>query len=310
MIIIMTAAWAGLLQLLIKFGLFKQWAGWMSGSCVVVFIGMLLVFVIPMNFGAPSGPVVVLKRSVQISPNVAGPVVAVPASANTQLFENDVLFEIDPAPFEAAVDSLSARLALAEIRLEQASKLAAKQAGSVAQVQQYEAEVRGLQADLKAARWNLDQTSVRAPSDGWVPIMAIRPGVRVTPGQAVMPFIDESAAFLAVQIQQIHTRHVEVGDEAEVIFKLYPGQIFSATVVDVIKANSSGQVATGGIVDSINQFESAPFLVRLSLKDEDIELPAGTVGTAAIYTDQFTGLSHVFRKIFLHQQNWKNYLQI
>ncbi len=68
MIIIMTAAWAGLLQLLIKFGLFKQWAGWMSGSCVVVFVGMLLVFVIPMNFGAPSGPVVVLKRSVQISP--------------------------------------------------------------------------------------------------------------------------------------------------------------------------------------------------------------------------------------------------
>ena len=172
MIIIMTAAWAGVLLLLIKLGLFKQWAGWMSGSCVVVFVGMLLVFVIPMNFGAPSGPVVVLKRSVQISPNVAGPVVAVPASANTQLFENDVLFEIDPAPFEAAVDSLSARLALAEIRLEQASKLAAKQSGSVAQVQQYEAEVRGLQADLKAARWNLDQTSVRAPSDGWVPIMA------------------------------------------------------------------------------------------------------------------------------------------
>jgi multidrug resistance efflux pump len=133
MIIIMTAAWAGVLLLLIKLGLFKQWAGWMSGSCVVVFIGMLLVFVIPMNFGAPSGPVVVLKRSVQISPNVAGPVVAVPASANTQLFENDVLFEIDPVPYQATVDSLSAKLALAELSLDKASKLAAKQAGSVAQ---------------------------------------------------------------------------------------------------------------------------------------------------------------------------------
>ncbi len=310
MIIIMTAAYAGVLLLLIKFGIFKKWASWMSASCVVVFVVMLLVFMIPMNFGAPSGPMVVLKRTVQISPNVAGPVIDVPASANTRLQENDVLFEIDPAPYQAAVDSLSARLALAERRLQQASDLAADQAGSVYEVQQYDAAVRGLQADLKAARWNLDQTSVKAPSEGWVPIMAVRPGMRVTPGQTVMPFIDESATFLAVQIQQIHTRHIKPGDKAEVIFKLYPGQLFSASVVDVIKANSSGQLAPGGMVASIEDFSAAPFLVRLSLSDSNLTVPAGTVGTAAIYTDQFTGLSHVFRKIFLHQQNWKNYLQI
>ena len=85
---------------------------------------------------------------------------------------------------------------------------------------------------------------------------------------------------------------------------------YSPTVVDVNKANSSGQITPGGIVDSIEQFESAPFLVHLSLKNGNVESPDGTVGTAAIYTDQFTGLSHVFRKVFLHQQNWKNYLQI
>jgi RND family efflux transporter MFP subunit len=308
MIIIMTGAYAGLLLLLIKFGIFKQWVGWMSASCVFVFVFMLLVFVIPMNFGAPSGPMVVMKRSVQIRPNVAGPVIDVTVSQNTPVLKNDVLFQIDPAPFQAAVDSLSARLALAELRLEQTSTLAAGQAGSQFEVQQYIAEVSGLKADLKGAQWNLDQTSVRAPNDGWVPFTAVRPGVRVTPGQTVMSFIDESSAFLAVQIAQINTRHIQAGDEAEVIFKVYPGQIFAATVVNVIKANSSGQLTLGAT--SIDDFEGSPFLVRLQLSDPEVTLPAGAVGTAAIYTDQFQGLSHVFRKIFLHQQNWKNYVQI
>lgn len=219
-------------------------------------------------------------------------------------------FKIDDAPFQAAVDSLGARLALAELRLQQASELAADQAGSVYEVQQYDAEVRGLQADLKIARWNLDQTTVKAPSDGWVPDVTLLPGVRLSAGQAAMAFIDESETFLVVQIQQINVRHIKAGDAAEVIFKVFPGQVFSATVVNVIKANSSGQLAPGGTIASVDQFDTAPFLVHLSLSDTDLVVPAGTVGTAAIYTDQFTGLSHVFRKIFLHQQNWKNYIQI
>jgi len=310
MIFLMTGAYAGVLLLLIKFGLFKKWVTWMSWSCVVFFFSVLLVFVIPMNFVAPSGPVLALKNTVQISPNVAGPVVDVPVSSNTLLRKNDVLFKIDDTPYQAAVDSLSARLALAELRLQQASELAADQAGTVYEVQQYDAEVRGLQADLKAARWNLDQTTVKAPSDGWVPDVALLPGVRLSPGQAAMVFIDESETFLAVQIQQISTRHIKPGDAAEVIFKVYPGRIFSATVVDVIKANSSGQLAPGGMIAAVSQFDSAPFLVRLALNDPDITVPAGTAGTAAIYTDQFTGLSHVFRRLFLHQQNWQNYIQI
>jgi RND family efflux transporter MFP subunit len=307
-IILTTGAYAGILLLLIKFGVFKQWVGWMTASVVGVFVVPLLVFVIPMNFGAPSGPVVVLKRSVQISPNIAGPVIEVSASQNTPVLKNDILFEIDPVPFQAAVDSLSAKLGLAELRLEQASKLAARQVGSQFDVQQYDTEVSGLKADLRAAKWNLDQTSVKAPTDGWVPIIALRPGMRVTPGQAVMSLVDESSTFLAVQIEQINTRHIKPGDEAEVIFKVFPGQIFIATVVDVVKANSTGLVAPGA--SSIDNFNSAPFLVRLSLSESEVALPAGAVGTAAIYTDQFQGLSHIIRKIILHQQNWKNYLQI
>lgn len=310
MILLMTMAYAGLLLVLIKAGVFKEWAKWMTGSVVAVFVGFAMVFFVPMDFGAPSGPVLVLKNSVQISPNVAGPVVEVPVQSGRMVEENEVLFKIDPVPYQADVDALEAQLNLARLRLEQTTYLAEKEAGREADVQQYDAEVRNLEANLQAARWNLEQTTVRAPSDGQIPNVVLRPGVRVATGQAVMPFIDESTAALTVQILQIHTRHIKPGDRAEVIFKLYPGETFKANVVRLVRANPSGQVTPGGLTLSLDNIQPEPFLVHLELEDSSVDLPAGAVGTAAIYTDQFTGLTHLFRKLMLQQQNWMNYVQI
>jgi RND family efflux transporter MFP subunit len=310
MILLMTMAYAGLLLVLIKIGVFKEWAKWMTGSVVAVFLGFAMVFFVPMDFGAPSGPVVVLKNSVQISPNVAGPVVEVPVQSGRLIEKNETLFKIDPVPYQAGVDALEAQLSLARLRLEQTTYLAEKEAGRESDVQQFDAEVRKLEADLNAARWNLEQTIVRAPSDGQVPNVVLRPGVRVAPGQAVMPFIDESAAAVTVQIRQIHARHVKPGDTAEVIFKLYPGETFPAKVIRLVKANPSGQATPGGLTLSLDSIRAEPFLVQLELEDTNVELPAGAVGTAAIYTDQFTGLTHLFRRLMLQQQNWMNYVQI
>lgn len=310
MILLMTMAYAGLLLVLIKVGVFKEWAKWMTGSVVAVFVAFAMVFFVPMDFGAPSGPVVVLKNSVQISPNVAGPVVEVPVQSGRMVEENEVLFKIDPVPYQADVDALEAQLNLARLRLEQTTYLAEKEAGRESDVQQYDAEVRNLEANLQAARWNLEKTIVRAPSDGQIPNVVLRPGVRVATGQAVMPFIDESAAAVTVQIRQIHTRHIKPGDTAEVIFKLYPGETFKANVVRLVRANPSGQVTPGGLTLSLDNIQAEPFLVHLELEDSSVDLPAGAVGTAAIYTDQFTGLTHLFRKLMLQQQNWMNFIQI
>ena len=309
MILIMTMAWAGLLLVLIKVGVFKEWAKWMTGSTVGVALALTLAFFIPMDFGAPSGPVVVMKNSVQISPNVAGPVTEIAVQSNTPLQKGDVLYRIDPTPYQAAVDGLEAELSLARLRLEQATDLASDQAGSQYEVQQYDAQVRGLEAGLATAQWNLDQTTVRAPNVGWVPNIALQPGVRVSPGQATMPFIDESVTPLAVQVRQIHARHIKEGDSADVILKMYPGQTFTASVAKVIMANSTGQLSPAGTVMSLGALDPQPFIVHLELDDKGLKFPAGAVGTAAIYTDQFTGISHLFRKLMLQQQNWKNYVQ-
>ena len=53
-----------------------------------------------------------VRNSVAIVPDVAGEVIEVPVAANTPLKAGDVLFRIDPAPYEAQVKAIEAQLKL------------------------------------------------------------------------------------------------------------------------------------------------------------------------------------------------------
>ena len=65
---------------------------------------LLLLFglFIPMSWGAPQGPALVVRNSVSIVPDVAGEVLEVPVEPNTPLKAGDVLFRIDPVPYAGA----------------------------------------------------------------------------------------------------------------------------------------------------------------------------------------------------------------
>src|SRR5215813_9843243 len=92
-------------------------------SPAIVLLLLLVGLFIPMGWGAPQGPAMVVRNSVQIVPSVAGEVVDVPVIANTPVKEGDVLFRIDPVPYEATVKALEAQLKLAEQRLGEMSQL-------------------------------------------------------------------------------------------------------------------------------------------------------------------------------------------
>ena len=70
-------------------------------SPVLVLLLLLIGLFVPMNWGAPQGPALVARNSVAIVPDVAGEVLEVPVKANTPLNAGDVLFRIDPAPYQS-----------------------------------------------------------------------------------------------------------------------------------------------------------------------------------------------------------------
>ena len=67
-------------------------------SPLIWVVFQLFALFIPMQFWAPSGPLIVVQHGVQIIPNVAGEVTEVPVEPNVPLKKGDVLFRIDPPP--------------------------------------------------------------------------------------------------------------------------------------------------------------------------------------------------------------------
>jgi multidrug resistance efflux pump len=120
-------------------------------SPVIVLLLLLVGLFIPMGWGAPQGPVLVVRQSVQIVPDVAGEVIDVPVEANKPLKAGDVLFRIDPVPYESQLNALQAQLKLQEIRLAEATELQVKGVGRQNDIEQYQATVGQLRAQIEGA---------------------------------------------------------------------------------------------------------------------------------------------------------------
>ena len=144
---------------------------------------------------------------VQVGAQVSGRITKVFVDFNSQVKSGDVLAEIDPSLYGAAIDQnraaldsavasvahADAALATAKQRLERAKKLVAEGIGSaadleaaqgaydvaVADVAASKANVSQLQAALRSSRTNMEYTRIYSPIDGVVVTRSIDPGQTV-----------------------------------------------------------------------------------------------------------------------------------
>ena len=395
-----------------------------------VLIGMMLLL---MNYNHPYTTLVrEYFVTTPIVPDVQGQVIEVPVEANQPLKEGDVLFRIDPAPFQyeverleavladattnaaqleerllaaeaataqarsniltseseydrqarealaqarAAVVQVKAQLDLAREQYERYQRLAAT--GAAAQVDfdrakrnfetaqaqlsqaqagerqaaeklasggnrvqsareqlrnaeaqerearlAFEAEsgglnpmVRQITAELDRARWNLDQTVVRAPTDGFVTQVFLRPGMVAVslPLRPVMTFIHTSGPkdrALVGAFWQNSLQRLNPGDEVEVIYQAVPGRVFKGHVDYIMPVLSQGQLQTSGTlgtVESVPMPGRVPVVIKLDDDTSAYNLPAGVIGAAAIYTKHMHHVA-IMRKILLRMVSWQNFI--
>lgn len=310
MMLAIMAVYLVLLFAIVRVGLVRFNLFWKCSPFVVLLLLNLLLF-IPMGWGAPQGPALVVRNGVSIVPDVAGEVIEVPVAANTPLKAGDILFKIDPVPFEEQVKGIEAQLKLSDMRLAQMTQLLERDAGRGFDVQQRQSEVDQLNAQRDSARWNLGKTIVRAPADGYVTNVALRKGARVAnlPLAPVMAFIDTSDMIVGVEIAQNDARYLQAGQPVEVTFKFFPGKVYTGRVESILQAVATGQAQTSGVAVMPKSVQSAPFVVRVKLDDAGIaaQLPAGSTGDAAIFTDHVR-VTHILRKVLLRQIAILNYV--
>lgn len=172
-------------------------------------------------------------------------------------------------------------------------------------------DVRQAMAELDRKRWELEQTTVRAPSDGYVTYVALRPGQMATPlalTNAMLFVPDESKTLVAAYTQNA-IAGFEPGLEAELAFKSYPGRIFKAKIARILPIIPEGQFVNDRELRSTTPAK-APGLIPVVFEyGDDVEalnLPTGAQASIAVYTHHWHALA-IVRKVILRIKSWENY---
>ena len=312
MIVFLTLVYVALLFVAVKIRLIRMNAFW-KVSPVIWMVLLFLVLFVPMQWGAPSGAVNSYQYIIEVIPNVSGEVTEVHAKPLQRMEQGDPIFTLDPTQYESRVEQLEAQLALSEANLARAQELMTRGVGRQLDIDIYGAEVGSLKAQLENARWELEHTIVRAPTDGRVVALTLRPGQRVAnlPLRSWVAFAEDGQQ-LAVGIPQSRLRYIQPGQEAEVVLRVFPGKVFKARVNRLVDVNPAAQLTPSGILPQAPTLADPPFPygVVLDLEDESVELgmiPGGASGTAAIYTDS-VATTHVIRRVMMRMEAWMNYV--
>lgn len=174
-------------------------------------------------------------------------------------------------------------------------------------------QVRIAESKLANARVALENRTVRAPSDGYVVNLQIAVGAVVRLKTPVLTFVSTEEYWLVSRHIQQGIQHVQPGDDAEVAFEMYPGQVFPAEVVAVAWATGRAQGLVTGVleqeVQTVSRIED-DFWVRLRLKTPDPERPVrfGANGIAAIYTKASPDVFVFLRRIEVQSESFLFYL--
>ena len=279
----------------------------------IVLIGALIFL---MNYNHPYSEISrEYFATTPIVPAVTGTVVEVPVSPMSMLKKGDVLFKIDPIPFQNKVDSLTALIVLAREDSERARTLLVSRNISQRDADAAFTRLENLTGQLLTAEFELDMTTVRAPTDGYVIQMALRPGMRAAslPLRPVMIFLHNENDLFIGWFRQNSLLRLEEGNEAEVAFDGIPGRVFSGEVKAMMPALSEGQIQPSG---DIIRPTAAPFpgriAVMINITDPEFEefrgkVPGGAYAQAAIYSEHFHHVA-IMRKILLRMSAWMNYL--
>jgi RND family efflux transporter MFP subunit len=165
---------------------------------------------------------------VGVAPRVSGPIIRVAVVDNQQVKRGDLLCEIDPADYHAAVDQAKAQVLAAQAALTQRNqemdrqtKLFQKKVNALQEYQDAQDNYEGARANLAAARANLttselklSYTKVYASVNGEVTNLDISEGAYASVGQEVMALVDRDSYWVAAYFTETQLRHIPTGDTA------------------------------------------------------------------------------------------------
>lgn len=166
------------------------------------------------------------------------------------------------------------------------------------------ASVKGVQARLARARFDLEHTTVRSPVDGYVTNLQLTAGAYAKVGIAVMTIVDTTEWWVVANFKENTLERIHKGQPAEVSLSIHPGRILEGKVSSTDWGVKFGQgQPTGFLADVKNPKtwvkppQRFPVRIKLDRADTDLSGRVGVSATVTVYTGTnrlFNWLTHVW----------------
>jgi membrane fusion protein, multidrug efflux system len=245
--------------------------------------------------------------TIQLRPRVGGYVDSVHFQEGALVRKDQLLFRIDPRPYQAEVDRLSANLnqarseqALAQSNAERAQRLLDQHAiakeeadRQATAAQSAKAQVASTTAALDSARLNLSFTEVRAPIDGRVSNALVTPGNLVTSNDVLTSVVSVDPIYAYFDVDEhsflkFDRQRREHGASPQITMALADEKGFPHTgrvdFVDNQLRAGSGTIRLRAVFDNADARYTPGLYVHIQLRS-DSRQPRALVDDRAIGTD-------------------------
>jgi len=246
----------------------------------------------------------VRAEQVSVTPQVSGTITRLQVKDNQFVHAGEILFQIDETPYHIAVLNAEAQLAKSQSDLAKANNEANRRRHlsqnyisaedldtANINVKAMQASVAVAEATLKQAQWQLTQTVVKAPVDGWVTNLSTRPGDYATTGQPVFALVDSHSFYVVGYFEETKLRHIREGAPAQIV--LYSGsRTLQGHVSSIGRAIYDQSVETdSGLVPDVKPnipwvrlAQRIPVRIAFDQLPTDLTLVSGTTCTVSIGT--------------------------
>lgn len=244
----------------------------------------------------------VRAEQVSITPQVSGSITELNIKDNQLVKAGDILFRIDDTPYKIAVLNAQAQLARAQTDLSKANNEANRRRHlsknyisaedldtANINVKAMQASVNAAEAALQQAQWQLSQTQVKAPVDGWITNLSTRTGNYATAGQPLFALIDSHSFYVVGYFEETKLRHIREGAAAQIV--LYSGNFtlqghvssIGRAIYDQSVETDSGLVADiKPNVPWVRLAQRVPVRIQFDSLPADVTLVSGTTCTVSI----------------------------
>jgi membrane fusion protein, multidrug efflux system len=172
-------------------------------------------------------------HQVNVTSDVSGRITDIMFTSGTTVKVGTPLIQLYDAPDQGDLANFKAQLTVAQLSLDRAKQLAARQFGPQATVDSAQAAFDQANAGIAKTAALISQKLVRAPFDGELGVRHVEVGQYLTAGTMIVTLTDLSELYANFTVTEKDSAHLKVDQVVRVAVDAYPGRTFEGKITTI-----------------------------------------------------------------------------